>query len=101
MNVQSIHNETFNNELAKLPNGTLGRAADVASWLQYNLFTDSKLDGLGNRMSQSNLVLKSGSKLLSKDRFSQSLVEPFSLVSPTLSLHSRKGATKSRSLTTI
>lgn len=48
MNVQSIHNETFNNELAKLPNGTLARAADAASWLQYNLFTDSKLDGLGN-----------------------------------------------------
>lgn len=59
MNVQSIHNETFNNELAKLPNGTLARAADAASWLQYNLFTDSKLDGLGNRSSFPRSSLKS------------------------------------------
>lgn len=49
MNVQSIHNASFAAELAKLPNGTLARAADAASWLQYNLFTDAKLDGLGNR----------------------------------------------------
>lgn len=48
MNVQSIHNATFAAELEKLPNGTLARASDVASWLQYNLFTDSKLNGLGN-----------------------------------------------------
>lgn len=49
MNVQNIHNASFAAELAKLPPGTLARAADVASWLQYNLFTDSKPDGLGNR----------------------------------------------------
>ncbi|GAA5949386.1 hypothetical protein JCM3765_003392 [Sporobolomyces pararoseus] len=48
MNVQNIHNASFAAELAKLPNGTLARAADAASWLQYNLFTDAKLDGLGN-----------------------------------------------------
>ncbi|GAA5941400.1 uncharacterized protein JCM15063_006087 [Sporobolomyces koalae] len=48
MNVQNIHNATFAAELAKLPNGTLAQAADLASWLQYSLFTDSKLDGLGN-----------------------------------------------------
>ncbi|GAA6059827.1 hypothetical protein JCM10212_003739 [Sporobolomyces blumeae] len=48
MNVQSVHNETFANELAKLPEGTLSRAADVASWLQYSLFSDPAPDGLGN-----------------------------------------------------
>ncbi|GAA5830842.1 hypothetical protein JCM3766R1_003447 [Sporobolomyces carnicolor] len=48
MNVQNIHNASFAAELATLPQGTLARAADVASWLQYNLFTDSKPDGLGN-----------------------------------------------------
>ncbi|GAA5883974.1 hypothetical protein JCM16303_001343 [Sporobolomyces ruberrimus] len=48
MNVQNIHNATFASELAKLPNGTLARAANAASWLQHSLFTDPKLDGLGN-----------------------------------------------------
>ena len=45
MNVQSIHNATFANDLR---DGYLARARDLANWHQYNTFTDSAFDGIGN-----------------------------------------------------
>ncbi|GAA5864430.1 hypothetical protein JCM8547_005817 [Rhodosporidiobolus lusitaniae] len=48
MNVNAIHDETYNNEVEALGNGTLAHARDLASFHEYALFTDSALDGLGN-----------------------------------------------------
>ncbi|KAI0683069.1 phosphoglycerate mutase-like protein [Earliella scabrosa] len=45
MNVQSIHNATFANDLR---DGYLAQARDLANWHQYNTFTDSAFDGIGN-----------------------------------------------------
>ena len=45
MNVQSIHNATFANSL---PPGYLNQARDLANWHEYNVFSDSSFDGIGN-----------------------------------------------------
>ena len=45
MNVQSIHNATFANSL---PNGFLAMARYLADWHEYNVFSDSSFDGIGN-----------------------------------------------------
>ncbi|PIL35202.1 hypothetical protein GSI_02992 [Ganoderma sinense ZZ0214-1] len=45
MNVQSIHNATFANTL---PNGYLNQTRDLANWHEYNVFSDSAFDGIGN-----------------------------------------------------
>ncbi|KAI0823176.1 histidine phosphatase superfamily [Trametes gibbosa] len=45
MNVQSIHNATFANAL---PQGYLEQARDLANWHEYNVFSDTSVDGIGN-----------------------------------------------------
>ncbi|RPD56153.1 phosphoglycerate mutase-like protein [Lentinus tigrinus ALCF2SS1-7] len=45
MNVQSIHNATFANSL---PDTFLAQALDLASWHEYNVFSDDSFDGIGN-----------------------------------------------------
>ncbi|VDC04591.1 unnamed protein product [Peniophora sp. CBMAI 1063] len=45
MNVNSIHNATFNNSL---PATYLSQARDLANWHEYYTFSDSSLDGIGN-----------------------------------------------------
>lgn len=45
MNVQSIHNRTF---LENLPPTFLAQARDLANWHEYNVFTDPSLGGIGN-----------------------------------------------------
>ncbi|KAH9924627.1 phosphoglycerate mutase-like protein [Epithele typhae] len=45
MNVQSIHNATF---AASLPTGALAQARDLANWHEYNVFSDTSLNGIGN-----------------------------------------------------
>ena len=45
MNVQSIHNATFASEL---PEGYLAQARYLMDWQQYQVFTDSSFDGIGN-----------------------------------------------------
>ncbi|KAI0718228.1 phosphoglycerate mutase-like protein [Cerioporus squamosus] len=45
MNVQSIHNATF---AKNLPATYLAQALDLASWHEYNVFSDDAFDGIGN-----------------------------------------------------
>ncbi len=45
MNVQSIHNATF---ASTLPTGYLNQTRDLANWHEYNVFSDSSFDGIGN-----------------------------------------------------
>ncbi len=45
MNVQSIHNATF---AQNLPDHYLAQARDLANWHEYNVFSDSTFDGIGN-----------------------------------------------------
>ena len=45
MNVQSIHNATFANTL---PAGYLNQTRDLANWHEYNVFSDSSFNGIGN-----------------------------------------------------
>ncbi|EJF61011.1 phosphoglycerate mutase-like protein [Dichomitus squalens LYAD-421 SS1] len=45
MNVQSIHNATFANAL---PNGFLPMARYLADWHEYNVFSDTSFNGIGN-----------------------------------------------------
>ena len=45
VNVQSIHNATFANAL---PSGYLNQTRDLANWHEYNVFSDSAFDGIGN-----------------------------------------------------
>lgn len=50
MNVQSIHNKTFNDTL---PHGYLAQARDLANWHEYGVFSDASFDGIGNSTSSS------------------------------------------------
>ena len=52
MNVQSIHNATFANQLRP---GVLAQARDLANWHEYNVFSDTTVDGIGNSMSLDGL----------------------------------------------
>ncbi|GJE91913.1 hypothetical protein PsYK624_080650 [Phanerochaete sordida] len=45
MNVQSVHNATF---LNNLPPTFLAQARDLANWHEYNVFSDTTLGGIGN-----------------------------------------------------
>ncbi|CCM02422.1 uncharacterized protein FIBRA_04520 [Fibroporia radiculosa] len=45
MNVQSIHNATY---LEELPPTFLAQARDLANWHEYNVFTDPYFSGVGN-----------------------------------------------------
>ena len=45
MNVQSIHNATFNKNL---PPTYLAQARDLANWHEYYSFSDSNINGIGN-----------------------------------------------------
>ncbi|GAA6025568.1 hypothetical protein JCM10207_002706, partial [Rhodosporidiobolus poonsookiae] len=48
VNVNSIHNSTFNDAVNALGNGTLPHLRDLASYHEAALFTAPNLDGLGN-----------------------------------------------------
>ena len=48
MNVQSIHNATFLNDL---PGTYLAQARALANWHQYNSFSAPQLDSIGNSAS--------------------------------------------------
>lgn len=50
MNVNSIHNATFNNSL---PTTYLAQARDLANWHEYYTFSDPSLNGIGNSTSSS------------------------------------------------
>ena len=52
MNVQSIHNATFANQLRP---GVLAQARDLANWHEYNVFSDPTVDGIGNSTSMNGL----------------------------------------------
>jgi prostatic aicd phosphatase len=45
MNVNSIHNKTFND---RLPPTFLSQVRDLANWHEYNAFSDPSLGGIGN-----------------------------------------------------
>ncbi|KAI0930855.1 hypothetical protein AcV7_004926 [Taiwanofungus camphoratus] len=45
MNVQSIHNATF---AESLPPTFLAQVRDLANWHEYNVFSDTQFDGIGN-----------------------------------------------------
>ncbi|KAG6900396.1 hypothetical protein C0993_011384 [Termitomyces sp. T159_Od127] len=49
MNVQSIHNSSF---AKALPQSSLPIARYLADWHEYNVFSDPKLDGIGNIAGQ-------------------------------------------------
>ena len=48
MEVQSIHNQTFN---ATLPAGYLTEARTLANYHEYSVFSDSNFTGIGNSRS--------------------------------------------------
>jgi hypothetical protein len=45
MNVESIHNATFADQL---PPTYLAQARDLANWHEYYVFSSPELDGIGN-----------------------------------------------------
>jgi hypothetical protein len=100
MNVQHIHNSSF---ARSLPDGDLAQVRALANWHEYNLFSDPKIDGIGNIAGRTILPsILSGFRDIANSTLKTKMVMNVASYKPFMSLFNMTGvAAKNQELAGI